>query len=303
MLCHRSSGATVFLLCSLAAATAAFAPGHPQARVVPSTRPRSRSGLFSSVSATHNTPIADGLTKTVTRPGSGRAIEFGDFATVKYSCRTTGAKQPFAQSTSQKVIVGDGIMIRGWDAALVTMSVGEKATVTVTDAEKFGYGAGGIPPFVPPGSDLLMDIEVLGVEDGMAMSADLTTGTVSTSEPLKPRTPESIAAAYETRQQEAALLGPGPEGIGWAIDKLKTSYFFGFFEGETGERPPWYLQPSITFPIAFAIVGAAFFVQFAVGGISERGAQSTDELDEVIMTSAAIGQSMTLAMASIKSSL
>ena len=130
MLCHRSSGATVFLLCSLAAATAAFAPGHPQARVVPSTRPRSRSGLFSSVSATHNTPIADGLTKTVIRPGSGRAIEFGDFATVKYSCRTTGAKQPFAQSTSQKVIVGDGIMIRGWDAALVTMSVGEKATVT-----------------------------------------------------------------------------------------------------------------------------------------------------------------------------
>lgn len=63
-----------------------------------------------------------------------------------------------------------------------------------------------------------------------------------------------------------------------------TVYFFGLFEGETGEKAPWFLRPSITFPLAFLIVGAAFFVQFSVGGIKERGAQVTDELDEIILS-------------------
>ena len=44
------------------------------------------------------------------------------------------------------------------------------------------------------------------------------------------------------------------EGLeGW-IEKAKSFYFFGFFEGETGEQAPWILRPSITFPIAFAVV-------------------------------------------------
>ena len=98
----------------------------------------------------------------------------------QYTCSVPGAAQPFARSNSQKVIVGDGIMIRGWDTALQTMTVGEKATVVVTDAERFGYGAEGIPPFVPPNSQLEMEIELLGAEDG----ADLS--SLATSDPLKP---------------------------------------------------------------------------------------------------------------------
>ena len=66
--------------------------------------------------------------------------------------------------------------------------------------------------------------------------------------------------------------------------QAKNFYFYGLFEGETGERPPWFLRPSITFPIAFAIVGAAFYVSFVGGAISERGLQKTDELDEIILS-------------------
>ena len=68
------------------------------------------------------------------------------------------------------------------------------------------------------------------------------------------------------------------------IEKAKGFYFFGFFEGETGEQAPWILRPSITFPIAFAIVGAAFYVAFAFGGIRERGTQVKDELDDIILS-------------------
>lgn len=127
------------------------------------------------------------------------------------------------------------------------------------------------------------------------------------------------------------------EGLEGLIEKAKSFYFFGFFEGETGEQgmltsllenlklelltnsslpdyfmhyaillfgiiatfiwtfhlnlsaaffiiAPWILRPSITFPIAFAVVGLGFWVTYAVGGISERGAQVTDELDDIILS-------------------
>ena len=79
-----------------------------------------------------------------------------------------------------------------------------------------------------------------------------------------------------------ALDGPEREGLEGFLDKAKNFYFFGFFEGETGEQAPWFLRPSITFPIAFAIVGAAFYVSIVSGAISERGAAVKDELDDVI---------------------
>lgn len=39
-----------------------------------------------------------------------------------------------------------------------------------------------------------------------------------------------------------------------AIEWLKGVYIFGFFSGKE-ERPPWYLNPLLTFPSIFAIVG------------------------------------------------
>lgn len=93
-----------------------------------------------------------------------------------------------------------------------------------------------------------------------------------------------------------ALDGPELEGLeGW-LAKAKNFYFFGFFEGETGEQAPWFLRPSITFPLAFLVVGAAFYVSYASGAISERGAAVTDELDEVILSSITGGSSSTLAV-------
>jgi hypothetical protein len=81
-----------------------------------------------------------------------------------------------------------------------------------------------------------------------------------------------------------ALDGPAKEGFEGFIEKAKNFYFFGFFEGETGERAPWFLRPSITFPIAFGVVGAAFYISVVSGAISEKGAQVQDELDEIILS-------------------
>ena len=104
--------------------------------------------------------------------------------------------------------------------------------------------------------------------------------------PLK-RTASDIQAAYEQRQALKALQGPAKEGFEGFLEKAKNFYFFGFFEGETGEQAPWILRPSITFPIAFLVVGGAFYVSYISGAITERGASVTDELDEVILSSIA----------------
>ncbi len=99
------------------------------------------------------------------------------------------------------------------------------------------------------------------------------------------RTPEAIAAAYASRQEQMMFEKQNEkEGLEGLIEKVKGFYFFGFFEGETGEQAPWILRPSITFPIAFALVGVGFYITFAVGGISERGAQVTDELDDIVLS-------------------
>ena len=90
------------------------------------------------------------------------------------------------------------------------------------------------------------------------------------------------------------------EGIEWVIDKVKNSYFFGLFEGETGQEAPWYLKPSITFPIAFLVVGAAFWASLAGGAISERGMPTTDELDEIIISSDFIRSTVVMAFSAME---
>eukprot|EP00591_Stephanopyxis_turris_P005563 CAMPEP_0195527488 /NCGR_PEP_ID=MMETSP0794_2-20130614/29193_1 /TAXON_ID=515487 /ORGANISM="Stephanopyxis turris, Strain CCMP 815" /LENGTH=312 /DNA_ID=CAMNT_0040658397 /DNA_START=106 /DNA_END=1044 /DNA_ORIENTATION=- len=247
----------------------------------------SSTSLFSSPSAT----LPEGLTKTVKKKGRGPPLSVGDVATVRYSCYLPNEPgTPFAKSDAQKFVIGDSLMVDGWELGLQSMYGGERSVIRVTNP-KFGYGAVGVPPFVPENAEIEMDLEVINVEAGVDL------GTIASADPLKPRTPASIAAAYNTRREIAAIeeAEQNLEGIDALIAKFKTFYFFGFFEGETGEEAPWYLKPSITFPIAFAVVGAAFAVSVLSGAITERGAQVTDELDEIKIASAAIQQGIVIA--------
>jgi len=56
-------------------------------------------------------------------------------------------------------------MIEGWDKALSTMNVGEKATIQIDDYDKYGYGAEGIKPAVPPNARLSIEMEILDAEE------------------------------------------------------------------------------------------------------------------------------------------
>lgn len=54
--------------------------------------------------------------------------------------------------------LGRGEVIRGWDYAVSTMQMGEKAILTV--GPQYGYGASGTGP-IPPNATLTFDMEVM----------------------------------------------------------------------------------------------------------------------------------------------
>ena len=190
-------------------------------------------------------------------------------------------------------------MVQGWDAALRSMAVGERAIVRMTDptlgyATKTGtvvdgavdtaFQTLGIEGLTSSSSSqtqqLEFDIEVLKIQTAQSVAEmyELNFDSIALMDDT-PQTAADIADAYERRMEQKA---PDKEGLEYWIDKVQNYYFFGFFEGETGEEAPWYLKPSITFPIAFAIVGAAFYISLLAGAISEKGAQSIDELDVIV---------------------
>lgn len=233
--------------------------------------------------------LPPGLTKTVIQPGDSFPLQQSDIATLKYACYVVGdddsdkATAPFCKATKQKMVVGDGTMIPAFNAALKGMRIGERSLFRVTDPA-LGYGEAGVAPVVPGNAILELDVQVL---DAQPPTANIDFDNLALDN--TPTTAADIARAYEIRQAAKGSVEE-LEGLEGFLQKAKNFYFFGLFEGETGERPPWFLRPSITFPLAFLVVGAAFYVTFAGGGITERGQQTTDELDEIILSSNAVVQ-------------
>jgi len=53
-------------------------------------------------------------------------------------------------------------VISGWDIGIALLGVGDRATLFLPP--ELGYGAEGSPPDIPPGSELLFYVEVMGVK-------------------------------------------------------------------------------------------------------------------------------------------
>ena len=58
--------------------------------------------------------------------------------------------------------VGAGAFVSGLDAALLTMTKGTRAEVSVPPAK--AYGSRGYPPIIPPEAVVIYDVELLAVE-------------------------------------------------------------------------------------------------------------------------------------------
>jgi len=61
-----------------------------------------------------------------------------------------------------KFKIGKGEVIKGWDAGVAQMSVGQRARLICSP--DFAYGSKGHPGIIPPNSTLTFDVELLRLE-------------------------------------------------------------------------------------------------------------------------------------------
>jgi hypothetical protein len=147
-------------------------------------------------------------------------------------------------------------VIGGWEVGISSMQVGEMCELTC--APQYAYGEKGIPPMIPPSAALQFEVELLSVELPEREKTTFADDNVDV-----PRTPGEISAAYQSKMAAKEAPKEGLEGV---LDWAKNIYIFGLFSTK-GEKPPWYLNPLITFPAIFVIVGIGFYLVVAMGGL------------------------------------
>lgn len=219
--------------------------------------------------------LADGVSKETIARGQGRRIEAGDILAIDYSAGVVGG-EVFAKSPKEQFIVKDGTLIKGWDIAVSSMQVGERAKFSVSPQQ--AYGAVGVAPVIPPNADLELDIRVLAWL-GNQMRPETIFSKDLDVDPFIASTPETIQAEYDEMEARKEDKYQG-NILQIYIRRLKNISFgfggSGFFTSQSGERAPWYLNPNLTFPIMITIVVSAFVTVITFGGVKEKGARSID---------------------------
>lgn len=215
-----------------------------------------------------------GVVKTIVKAGDGPLVTPGSEVAVRYEGRTKEGTV-LCRGENYRFLQGDGTMIGGWETAVGSMRVGEVAKVAIQPW--YAYGPEGVPPVVGPDTPLEFEIEVLD-----AAGNYLNPKSFRDVDPKKLRDLSAISMDYqarsELRMRNEENLSTQEKFQAW----FKSLYFFGFFEGETGQRPPWYLTPTITFPIMFVTVGLAFYVLISNNGVAiKRDLPVTPEEFEV----------------------
>lgn len=120
------------------------------------------------------TVLADGsefIVRVITQ-GSDAAIETGQIATVHYTGwlhdpeAADGRGTKFDSSVDRDIPfqfpLGAGRVIRGWDAGVEGMRIGEKRELIIPAL--WAYGEGGAGDIIPGGATLLFEVELLGID-------------------------------------------------------------------------------------------------------------------------------------------
>ncbi|KAF8478091.1 FK506-binding protein 1A [Russula ochroleuca] len=106
-----------------------------------------------------------GVTINHISPGDNQHFpKVGDTVTIHYvGTLSDGKKFDSSRDRSLPFVtkIGVGNVIKGWDEGVLQLSLGQKATLTVTP--DYGYGARGFPPVIPPNATLIFEVELLKI--------------------------------------------------------------------------------------------------------------------------------------------
>jgi FKBP-type peptidyl-prolyl cis-trans isomerase FkpA len=128
-------------------------------------------GLPQLARAADPAPAASPVTITDVKVGTGKEAQPGLTVSVHYTgwlfkplARAQHGVQ-FDSSAGQSPFefrLGAGQVIKGWDMGVAGMKVGGKRTLVIPSY--LGYGGRGSGALIPPGADLIFDVELLDVK-------------------------------------------------------------------------------------------------------------------------------------------
>ena len=90
----------------------------------------------------------------------------GDYLTMHYTGMLAEGGKVFDSSRDRgkpyRFRIGVGQVIQGWDEGVMRMSLGQRAMLRIPSGKGYGtVGAGGV---IPPGADLVFDVELLAID-------------------------------------------------------------------------------------------------------------------------------------------
>ncbi len=170
---RTSSSYSTLATAALALLAAAFA-GCSQEPATNEPAAGEASSFGADVGADATGEAIPGLDVRIIEEGSGPAIAPGATAVVHYTgwLYDESAEDKRGQKFDSSVDrgqhfsfpLGAGRVIRGWDAGVAGMRVGEVRELTI--APELAYGERGAGNVIPPGATLVFEVELAGIEGG-----------------------------------------------------------------------------------------------------------------------------------------
>jgi peptidylprolyl isomerase len=98
-------------------------------------------------------------------PGTGASPQQGQTVMVHYTgflLDSTKFDSSVDRNEPLTTPIGVGHVIKGWDEGVMTMKVGGKRKLIIPP--QLGWGDRGAPPLIPPGADVVFDVELLSIQ-------------------------------------------------------------------------------------------------------------------------------------------